>query len=131
MDTKRLRRFAGRYLARQKIRAKDKEMTAWIVKEQKVLIDHLIDEGVDKVSLAHGITIFTKSLIWGKYDDKQKAIQAMLDCSDTRELVTETFDARTLASFLRELNKENKELPESFKGVITAEPSNSLIAKKV
>lgn len=132
MDTKRLRRFARRYLARSMLRAKDTQMTEWIEKEQKILIDHLIDEGVDKVSLAGGITLFTKTLIWAKCKGtKAEVLSALKECDDTKEMVSENFSSQTLASFLRELDREEKELPEILKKVMEPNPTISLIAKKI
>lgn len=132
MDIKRLRKFANRYLARQKIRAKDKELTEWLQEEQRLLIDHMIDQGVDRVSLAGGITLFTKTLIWAKYKgSKKEVLQALKECEETREMVSENFNAITLASYLRELNAEDKELPDALKKVLEPDPVSNLIAKKI
>ena len=132
MDTKRLRRFAGRYLARQKLRAKDAELTKWLQEEQKFLIDHLIDEGVGTFSLRDGITIFTSTLIWARMKKpKAQVISALKDCAETRDLVDESFNSARLSSFLRELDKDNKEIPEQLKDVIESDPVSNLIAKRI
>ena len=130
MDTKRLRRFSRKYLALQKLKAKEKQLYEWIRKEQTELIDHMLEDGVDKVSLAGGVTIFIKTMIWAKYEDKQAAIEAIKK-SDINELIEENFNAQRLASYLRELDREGKDLPEAFKGVIEPNPTASLIAKKI
>jgi len=129
MDTDRLRKFSKKYFLLQRLKNKVKEIQEWINKEQTGLIDHLTDEGVDKVSLSGGTTIFVKTMIWAKYENKQEAIQAIKD-SDITDLIEEGFDSRRLASYLRELDKEGKDLPESFKGIIEPNPTHSLIAKK-
>jgi hypothetical protein len=132
MDTKRLRKFAGRYLARQKLRAKDKEMTEWIQKEQAELIDHLLDEGVGTFSLTDGITIFTQTMIWARMKkSKAEVISALKDCPETKGLIDESFNSARLSSFLRELDKDNKELPEQLKSVIEPDAVSNLIAKKI
>jgi uncharacterized protein YeaO (DUF488 family) len=132
MDTKRLRRFAGKYLARQMLRAKDKELTEWIAKEQKELIEHLVDDGVDKVSLRQGITIFTRTTIWAKMlKPKDEVIRALKDCVETKELIGEDFNSLRLSSYLRELENSNKELPEELKDVIEGDAVSNLIAKRI
>ena len=129
MDTKRLRHFSRKYMALQKLKAKQKQMQQWIDKEQTSLIDHLIAEGVDTVSLAGGVTIFIRTLIWAKYEDRQEAIRAIKD-SDISDLIEESFHAGRLASYLRELDAEGKNLPDAFKGIIKSNPVSSLIARK-
>jgi len=132
MDTKRLKKFAKRYLARQRLRAKDKQITEWIGKEQKFLIEHLIDEGVDTVSLAGGTTLSTRTLIWAKCNgSKQEVLDALKECPDTKEFVKENFNHITLASYLRELDRENKPLPKSLAGIIEPDAVSNLIARKI
>jgi len=129
MDTERLRNFAKKYQLLQRIKAKQKELQEWIDKEQEVLIDHLVDEGVDKVSLAGGTTIYIKTLIWAKIKDKQSAIRAIKE-SDISDLIEEGYNAQRLAAYLRELDREGKPLPDSFKDVIEPNPTHSLIARR-
>ena len=133
MDTKRLRKFARRYMARQMLRAKDKEITEWIVKEQKELIEHLVDEGVGTFALPRdGLTIFTKTMIWAKMKKpKDEVIRALKDCPETKELIGENFNSQRLSSYLRELDKGNKELPEELQDVIEPDAVSNLIAKKI
>jgi hypothetical protein len=120
-------------MARQMLRAKDKEMTEWIVKEQKELIEHLVDEGVGTFALKRdGLTIFTKTLIWAKMKrPKDEVIRALKDCPETKELVAESFNSQRLSSYLRELNKADKELPEELKKVIEPDTVSNLIAKRI
>jgi len=129
MDVKRLRAFSRKYMALQRLKAKQKQLQGWIDKEQTDLIDHMIDEGVDKVSLAGGVTLFIKTLIWAKYENRQEAIQAIKE-SDISDLIEESFHAGRLASYLRELDAEDKELPDSFKGIIDSNSVQTLIARR-
>lgn len=129
MDTNRLKMFSKRYFLLQRLKAKQKELQDWINKEQESLIDHLVDEGIDKVSLAGGTTVYIKTLIWAKYENKQAAIKAIKE-SDIKDLIEEGFNAQRLSAYLRELDAEGKPLPDSFKGVISPNPTHSLIARK-
>lgn len=130
MDTKRLKHFSEKYLLLQKMKHEQKELQAWLDNEQSFLIDHLIDEGVDKVSLAGGVTIFIKTMIWAKYEDKKSAVDAIKQ-SDIKDLIEENFHSGRLASYLRELDKEGKDLPPSFDGIIKPNHVQTLIARKI
>ena len=130
MDIPRFKKFAKMYLALQKMKAKEKQIQEFLDKEQTVLIDQLVDDGITKFSLAGGVTLFVKTMIWAKYEDRQAAIKAIKD-SDISDLLEESFHAGRLASYLRELDREDKDLPESFKGIISPNPTQSLIAKKI
>ncbi len=92
----------------------------------------MLDEGVGTFSLTDGITIFTQTMIWAKMKKpKVDVIRALKDCPETRELVDENFNSASLSSFLRELDKENKDMPEQLKDVIEADAVSNLIAKKL
>ena len=130
MDIPRFKKFAKMYLALQKMKAKEKQIQEFLDKEQTALIDQLVEDGITKFSLAGGVTLFVKTMIWAKYEDKQAAIKAIKE-SDISDLLEENFHAGRLASYLRELDKEGKDLPESFKGIISPNPTQSLIARKI
>ena len=130
MDLPRFKKFAKMYLALQKMKSKEKQIQEFLDKEQTALIDQLVDDGITKFSLAGGVTLFVKTMIWAKYEDRQAAIKAIKD-SDISDLLEESFHAGRLASYLRELDREDKDLPESFKGIISPNPTQSLIARKL
>ena len=61
-----LKKFAGLYLARKKIREMDEKLTKKIMAMQQALIDHLIDHEVNSLPLKGGRTIYIDSKIWPK-----------------------------------------------------------------
>jgi len=130
MNTKALKRYANWCFAKKKLKAKLKQIEAKLEREAPVLLDHLTDLEVDKVSLKGGITLFSKTVIWAKCKDKESAVKAIKEAGE-EWMVSEGFNSKTLSSFLRGLNEEGKELPKEFKDVITANPKTSLIAKKL
>jgi len=130
LNTDLLKKYARKYLARKKLREKDSQLTDELMAMQKTLLDHMEVEEISKFSFKGGVTVFTKTLIWAKYDDRNKAIKA-LKKAGLGEMVAEGFNAQTLASYLREQDKAEQELPESFEGVIESNPVQTLIVKKM
>ena len=66
LNTVELKKYARLYLARKKIREKDKELTEELTKMQDVLLQHMATEEIDKFDFKGGITVSTKTLIWPK-----------------------------------------------------------------
>ena len=130
MDIPRFKAFSEKYFELQELKAKQKELQAWLDKEQDALIDQLVDDGVDKFSLAGGTTIYVRTMIWAKIESRDAAIQAIKD-SEIKDLIEEGFNSARLSSYIRELINEGKDLPESFKGIISPNPTQSLIARKI
>jgi len=130
MNTAALKRYANWFFAKQKLKAKLKQIEEKLEKESLILIDHLADLEVDKVSLKGGITLSTRTVIWAKCKDKKSAINAIKEAGE-EWMIEEGFNSITLSSFLRELNNTGKELPKEFKGVIESNPKTNLIAKKL
>lgn len=130
MNTAALKRYANWFFAKKKLQAKLKQIETKLEKESTILLDHLADLEVDKVSLKGGITLFTKTTVWAKYKDKQSAVNAIREAGE-EWMISEGFNSITLSSFLRELDKTGQKLPEEFKGVIEANPKTNLIAKKL
>jgi len=130
MDIPRFKAFSEKYFELQELKAKQKELQAWLDKEQDALIDQLLEDGVDKFSLAGGTTIYVRTMIWAKIESRDAAIQAIKD-SEIKDLIEEGFNSARLSSYIRELINEGKDLPESFKGIISPNPMQSLIARKI
>jgi len=130
MDIPRFKAFSEKYFELQELKAKQKELQAWLDKEQDALIDQLLEDGVDKFSLAGGTTIYVRTMIWAKIESRDAAIQAIKD-SEIKDLIEEGFNSARLSSYIRELINEGKDLPESFKGIISPNPTQSLIARKI
>jgi len=127
MNTQALKRYANWFFAKKKLQAKLKQIEGKLEKESAILLDHLADLEIDKVSLKGGITLFSKTTIWAKCKDKESAINAIKEAGE-EWMIQEGFSTQALSMFLRELDKSGKELPEEFKGVIEANPKTNLIA---
>ena len=130
MNTTALKKYANLFFAKQKLKSKLKEIEERLAKQETILLNHLTDLEIDKVSLKGGISLFTRTVIWAKCKDKQSAINAIKEAGE-EWMIQEGFNSQTLSSFLRELDKIGQELPKEFKGVIEANPKTNLIAKKL
>jgi hypothetical protein len=124
-----LKKFARLYLARKKIRAKEKQLTAEIQDMQTNLIDHLLDHGIARLPLKGGRTIYMKTTYYPKFKDesytKQDVIQA-LKADGITELVQDDYNAKRFSSYLTELVKQNKELPKNLNEIIESSPVTNL-----
>jgi hypothetical protein len=130
LNTQMLKKYARKYLARKKIREKDTQLTEELEKMQKVLLDHMGVEEIQKFSFKGGITVSIKKLIWGKYNDRALVIKA-LKKAGLGDMVSEGFNAQTIASYLREMDKAERDLPKEFKGVLEANRVQTLTVKKM
>ena len=139
LDTEEVKRYARYYLAMQKCDAKAKEMRKKLDEWQSSIIDQMDTAEVDKVSLKGGITLSIQNQLWEKVialgpdgnADKKKVVMALREAG-LHELVTEEgFHHMALAGYLRELDRSEKPLPESFKDVIIKNPVDKLIVRKL
>ena len=131
MNTEALRKFAKLKFVKKKLKNKLKEIEERIEKMEPTLIDHLVENEVDKISLQGGTMLEIRTLIWAKcLGDKKSVINAIREAGEGW-MIDEGFSSMTLSKFLRELNEQNKPLPKAFKGIIESNPVNNLIAKKV
>lgn len=138
LNTKKLAEYARLRHAIKKLDAKHKELYAKAEKMQQGLIDNMIDNEVDKVSLKGGTILYISELIWAKYvkdpetekTDKPKVINALKNAG-LGWLVQNNYNSQSVSAYLRELDESGKELPKEFKGVIESNPVTKLVAKKV
>jgi hypothetical protein len=130
LNTNMLKKYARKYLARKKIREKDTQLTEELEKMQKILLDHMDVEDTQRFSFKGGITVFRRRQIWGKYNDRKLVIKA-LKKAGLGDMVSEGFHAQTIASYLREMDKAERNLPEELKGVLEINRDETLIAKKM
>lgn len=129
LDTNELKKFARLYLARKKLKEKYNELTKTLESMTPGLLDHLIDEEVDTVSLKGGAVVSIQTQIWPKYRDRGEVAKA-LKAAGMSDMVEENFNNQTLASYLRELIASGNELPEPLRGVLEPNPVSKLVARK-
>lgn len=130
LNMDKLREYAELYLERKKYKDKYNELTEKITEMEQSLLDHMADEGTDKVHLSEGRTISVQEKIWPEYGHKEIAIEA-IRASGIPGMLGEDFNHQRLAGFIRERIRAGKELPEAFKGKIKASPVQKLVAKKL
>lgn len=131
LNTDKLKEYGKLKLAIKKLESKASQLKEKAVVMEQGLVDHLIDEGLDKVSITDGsgMILYIQPQIWAKVEDKQKAIQALRDAG-LGELVEEGFNSQRLSAYLRELVRDNIPLPKQFEGVISPNPVQKLMVKR-
>ncbi len=95
------------------------------------IMDQFADNGIKNLNV-DGRTIFIERKIWAKISDektKEEAIEAIKDAG-YKILVSEGYNSQQLSSLLREFDKNGKDLPEQFKGVIEASEVFKLKSRK-
>jgi phosphoserine phosphatase len=132
MNIERLKEFADLYLKHKKLDAECKALAKELEQMEQGLIEHLIDEGVNKVSLNGGITVAIANQVWPKYkpgktrEDLVKALkESGLEC-----LVTTGVNAQTFAALLREYERDGN-IPPAIAEVVEASDVNKLKAKQL
>lgn len=139
LNTKKLKAYARKYKAMKACDRKAKQLRKQLDMEAQPLLDHMVDEEIDRLNLKGGDVLIAKTEIWGKIvakdefgnTDKPKVILALREAGLSDIVTEETYQTRKLASYLRELDKDNQPLPECFKNVIIANPTPKLIVKNL
>lgn len=85
---------------------------------QGELLDFFTDSPVEQIKVK-GRTIYLKRSLYAKIHSKELAIKA-LKAEGLDALISEGFNTNTLSSYLRELEHEGEEIPDSFKDAIEA-----------
>lgn len=130
LNIEKLAEYADIYLQRKYHQEKDRELTEKLNAMEQGLIDHMANAGVDKVSLTGGRTIVINEQIWPKYGDKSIAIKALKEAGIV-DMVEEGFNHNRLAAYIRELIRQDQELPDAFKGKIKPHTVQKLVARKL
>jgi hypothetical protein len=125
-----LKEYANLYLERKQYQDKVKDLTDKITAMELYLLEHMANEGAEKVSMPDGITVSMREQIWPKYGHKSIAIEA-IKAARIPGLIEEGFNHNRLASYIREKLKSGEDLPKEFAGKITADPVQKLVAKKL
>ena len=128
-----LKKYAGLFLARQKLKAKEKEIQKRLDDMAPVLINHLLDHGIARLPLVGGRTISMSTRIWSKYLP-DKTIEDLITAAKEDMVYEklggkESISAQSLASYLKELDEENKPLPKNLAKVIEPNPVTNLVVK--
>jgi hypothetical protein len=122
--------FTELYLQRKALKEQVSKLDDKIAIRMHGLIEHMVDEGVEKVSMTGGRTLDIRSEIWPKYGNKENAIKA-LKAAGIKDMIQEGFNHQRLAAFIRERIRADDKLPQEFEGLIRAETVQKLVARKL
>jgi hypothetical protein len=132
-----LKEFADIYREREKIRAKDKELTSKLMELEPAYIEHMISFGTDKVSLKGGDSlelsdkiITTCVKIEGSDKVDRQRVGKALRKAGLGWLVGDSYNTNSLTAYVSELIKSGGKLPESLKGIVDASEITKLKVKK-
>ncbi len=137
LNTKKLKKYARKYRAMKACDKMTKRLRKELDTEAPGLIDHMISEEIDKMSLKGGDILGIKKEIWPKILAKDEdgnsdkaVVVAALRKAGLHEIVTEqTYQNQRLAAYLRELDKGEQPLPEALVGVLRANEVPKLVVK--
>jgi len=114
LNTELMQKFARLSLAKKKMKEKLSEIEKQLETMQPIIINNMTDAMIEKFSLKGGVTIFTKTQIWPKIKTDRDKVAAALKEAGLGELVAENFNSNRLASYLRELYRDEKQLPPAL-----------------
>jgi hypothetical protein len=130
----RLKKYAALAEARRKLKEKYDQLGKRLANMAPALINHLIDHEMDKVPLKGGRTIYIDTKIWSKYLPG-KTIEDLVNAAKEDGIYEqlggkESLNAQSLAAYLRELDRQEKDLPKNLKQVIEPNPVSNLVVRK-
>jgi hypothetical protein len=130
LNTEKLIEYADLYLKRKYHKDQYNDLTEKLKEMEPGLLDHMADEGAEKMSLVGGKTVSVQETIWPEYGHKEIAIEAIRE-ANLPGMLQEGFNHQKLAGFIRERIRDNKDLPIEFAGKIKASYKQKLVAKKL
>lgn len=82
------------------------------------IMESMASEGVANIKI-NDRTVFTKLTIFAQISSKADAIKALKEAG-MEDFITEGYNTNSISAFVRELTKNDEELPEAFGNAITA-----------
>jgi hypothetical protein len=139
LQTKEFQKFIRLTLAKRKLEAKVKQINLILEHMAQPLIDHMVDEEVDKLSLKGVITRKLDRTIWAKIIakdefgavDKERVVAALRDAGLNELINAETYNSQSLSKYIRDLAKAQKKIPDEIADVVKANPVPKLIVTKL
>lgn len=98
--------------------------------EQK-LLDSFAEQGVQNIKTESGFTVYLSGKWWARPTDGdyERACTALREAG-LEGMVHETVNIQTLSAYVRELKKEDKELPFQFDGAIAVTETFNVLVRK-
>jgi hypothetical protein len=139
LNTDLAKKFARHYLAMKKCDKKAKEIRKLLEQWNQPLLDHMVDEEMNKISFKGGDTLSIDEKIWAKIlakdefgeTDTERVVVALRAAGLDDLIVAEKYNHNSLAGYLRELAAAHEPLPEALEGIIVANPVKKLVVKKL
>jgi len=116
LDTERYKNFIELNQKKKEIEQQLKEIKKQIETEEIDLIDQLLDNDMEKISI-NGRTVYINSKIYAQIHNKQKAIE-ILKAEGFEDYVKPSYNTNQISTMLREFDEKDEELPDSFAGII-------------
>lgn len=76
------------------------------------LIDNLASEGIPRLTI-EGRTVFPKEIIYAKITNKEDAIRVLRDAG-LNDFISEGYNTNSISAYVREIDRNEEELPEAF-----------------
>jgi len=130
LDTDRLMKYARLYSARKKLKTKYESLGKEIEAMEEGLIGHMSENQMDKCNLKGGYVIYLDTKIWPKLKTSRDKVIEALKANGHGDIVNETYNTNSLASWLRELAAMDESIPEGLQNFIESNPVTSLLVKK-
>lgn len=131
MTTDLLRRFAQ--LSREKGELKDRlsEVEKALEAMQLPLQEYFLSAGMQNTRV-DGMTLYVRKQTWARLAEGIEMPQACdaLKAAGLGEFVREAFNMQTLSSYVRELQRDERELPESLADFISVTDDVSIQARR-
>ena len=80
------------------------------------LIEDLLSNDMNKITIDNH-TAYVHKQIWAKVSDKDEAIRILKE-EGYGDYVKENYNSNQISRLLRDFEEEEKEIPDSFKGII-------------
>lgn len=129
--TKLMKRFNTLYFMKKAFKDKMDMCQQEMDKIQPLLETMMIDLEMSKVSFNNGITSKMQTTTWAKVHDKDKAVELLKEDGLSHLVLGERVNYQSLSAHLRQLEQNGEEIPESWKGIIEANPTTKIVPKKL
>ena len=118
MNTEELKRFVALEERRKQLEAEVDSIKAEAAELEGLLLPQFEQSGMERVSI-DGRTVYVERKLWAKAKDgdKPSVCKALKRCR-LGDYVEETFNTNSLSAYVRELDREGRQMPPSLVAVL-------------
>jgi len=116
LNTKAYANYIALHKQKKQLEAELKDTKESIAKVEEALINSLLDNGMEKISL-NGHTAYINNTTWAKISDKERAIELLKD-EGYGDYIKEGYNSQQISRLLRDFEENEQDIPASFKGII-------------